>query len=458
MNGRAIAGKTSAIYNNISYCILINLRLINFSLWLILVQITVFLIKITLTLLPFTVKMKKRSKGPAVFVVVIFLFLTIVIYTSQSNRRTMRIKIPQIDTRHSFVSSTSEVKANNTEPRLNVILLTLMSSGSTVVGNMFNLHPDVFYIYEPLHALRRKVYGGEWLILNKSRSDAFKKDFSTLLRDLFTCSFQEKRTIELVFPTWERTFNSWYKKSTPLTKESLSKACNERKITVTKVMQTRIPREAGIREVERVCRSDPRKFDCLIVHLVRDPRAVLSSLMSRGFFLKSSIRKMFAQKPLPAEAISVVKQNAQMICSLITGNLDNVNSEWSNWFKSRYILVRYEDAISNMSRAVNDMYKSLGLDMAEPISKWLKGVPPPGQSTSRTKATVLSNTDAATIDKWRSRQSSSLVSLLEETCRPLMEAMGYIFVNGSETLQRNNSKPLKTPNIPFLRNFHSTKP
>jgi len=333
-----------------------------------------------------------------------------------------------------------------------------MSSGSTVVGNMFNLHPDVFYIYEPLHALRRTVYGGEWRVLNKSRSDAFRKDFSTLVRDLFTCSFQEKRTIELVFPTWVRTYNTWYKKSTPLTEESLRKACNERKITVTKIMQTRIPREIGIREVERVCRSDPSKFDCLIVHLVRDPRAVLSSLIRRGFFFEQPARKMFTKKPLSTEAISLVKQNAQMLCSLIAGNLDYVKSEWSNWFKSRYILVRYEDAISNMSRAVNDMYKSIGLDMVETISKWIKGIPPPDGSISRLHATVLSNTDTATVDKWRFRESSSLVSLFEEACGPLMKAMGYTFVNGSETLQHNNSKPLKISNIPFLMHLPREKP
>ena len=220
-------------------------------------------------------------------------------------------------------------------------------------------------------------------------------------------------------------------------------------------MQTRIPRENGIREVERVCRLDPSKFHCLIVHLVRDPRAVLSSFMGVGFFLKRSTRKMFSEEPLSAEAISIVKQKGQMICSLVTGNLNYVNSEWSNWFKSRYILVRYEDVISNMSRAVNDMYKFIGLDMVEAISNWLKGVPPPGRSA---KTMVISDTNAAAIDKWRSRQSSSLVSLFEDTCGPLMEAMGYIFVNGSETLQHNGSKPLKTPYIPFLRNLHSKNP
>ena len=333
-----------------------------------------------------------------------------------------------------------------------------MSSGSTVVGNIFNLHPDVFYIYEPLHALRRKLCGSEWRILEKSRNDAFKRDFSTLVRDLFTCGFHEENTIKLVFPTWARSFNTWYNKSIPLTKESLRKACNARKITVTKIMQTRLPREIGIREVERVCRSDPSNFDCLIVHLVRDPRAVLDSLIQRYFFMGEPARSLFTQKPLSAEGISLLKKNAQLLCSLVMENLNYVNSEWSNWFKGRYILVRYEDAISNMSRAVNDMYKAIGLDMVETISNWIKGIPPPGQSTTRVKAMVLSNTDAATIDKWRFRENSTLVSLFEETCGSLMEAMGYIFVNGSETLQHNNSRPLRTSNIPFLMHSHSKKP
>ena len=412
-----------------------------------------FLTKSNLMLFLLTVKMIRRLKGLAVLVAIIFLFLTIVIYTNQSNEKT-GVKMAQTDTRRSFVSSTSEMTANNTEPRLNVILLTHMSSGSSVIGNIFNLHPDVFYLYEPMRTLRRKVYGSEWHVLNKSRSDAFKKDFSTLLRDFFTCSFQEKKTIELAIKGIGTTFSSWYNKSIPLTKESMRKICNERKITVAKIMQTRIPRETGIREVERVCRSDPSKFDCLIVHLVRDPRAVLSSLMGRGFFLNRSTRKMFSEEPLSAEATSIVMHNAQMICSLVTGNLDYVNSEWSNWFKSHYILLRFEDIISNMSRAVNDMYTSVGLDMVKIISNWLKGLPPPGRSR---KTMVISNANAAAIDKWRSRPSS-LVSLFEETCGPLMEAMGYIFVNGSKTLQHNSSKPLKTPNIPFVRNLRSKNP
>ena len=388
--------------------------------------------------------MTRRLKDAPVFGAIIFLFLIIVIYTSQSNE-SIRVKMPQIETRHSFVSSPSEVRTNNTEPRLNVILLTHMSSGSTVVGNMLNLHPDVFYIYEPLHALRRNVYRNEWRVLDKSQNDAFRKDFSILLNDLFTCGFQDKRTIELVFPKWVRYHDQWHKKSTPLTRESLRKACNGRKITVTKIMQTRLPREIGIREVERVCRSDPSKFDCLIVHLVKDPRAVLSSLIKRHFIGKTG-------KSLSPQGIGNLNDNAHLLCSLVSENLDYVNTEWSNWFKSRYILVRYEDVISNMSRAVYDMYKSIGLPMVETIVQWIKGVPPPGRAHSR--GMVISNADVTTIDQWRFRESSSRISLFEEACGPLMEAMGYVFINGSKKFQHNKSKTLRTPDVPFLRDLH----
>jgi len=295
--------------------------------------------------------MKRVFQSPKVFVaIVIFVPVIIVIYMSQENEMT-RLTAPKRETRNESVIPTSVVTTNRTKTRLNVILLTHMSSGSTIVGNMFNLHPDVFYIYEPLNTLRRDIDTNEWRALQKPSNDAYRQDFSTLLRDLFTCGFDEERTIELAFPKLTRELNSWYS-STPLNKESLKKACNARKITVTKIMQTRLPREGGIRELEQVCRSDPIKFDCLIVHLVRDPRAVLSSLIPRRFFMKGPVANLFTQTPMSPEGIKLLKENAQTLYALVSENLDYVLAEWSNWFKRRYILVRYEDIISNFSKEV----------------------------------------------------------------------------------------------------------
>ena len=391
--------------------------------------------------------MTKRLKRPPVFLAIIFLLIVPVIYISQIIDGNMA-RMSEIKTRNGFV------KTNRTKPRLNVIVLTHMSSGSTVVGNMFNFHPDVFYIYEPLHVLRRGFDKNEWHALQSSKNDALRNVFSTLLPDLFTCGFNDERTIELVFPRWVRSFNTWYNSSTPLTKDSLRQVCYARKITVIKIMQTRLPRDVGIRELERVCRSDPSTFDCLIVHLVRDPRAVLSSLIQRRFFINGLTKRLLTQKPMSPEGISLLKQNAKILCSLVSENLGHVNTEWSHWFRNRYILVRYEDAITNMSKAVNNMYKSVGLPMVDTIAKWIKGIPLPGLEISRGHAMILSSTDTNTIDQWRLRLNPSLVSLFEETCESLMKEMGYTFVNGSEQLQHNISKPLRTSNIPFLRDLH----
>ena len=380
--------------------------------------------------------------------IVTCVLIMIVVYMSQGNEM-MRLRAPQRETRNVFATPTSVVKGNLTKARLNVILLTHMSSGSTLAGNIFNLHPDVFYIYEPLNTLRRDINTNEWRALEEPSSDAYRQNFSTLLRDLFTCGFDEDRTIELAFPDWARPFNAWDNSSARLTKESLRKACNARKITVTKIMQTRLPREGGIRELEQVCRSDPSTFDCFIVHQVRDPRAVLSSLISKHFYsLEPGALKVFTKTP---EGIKLLKENAQMLCTLVLENLDHVHAEWSNWFKSRYLLIRYEDIISNLSKEVSDMYKYFGLPMVDIITNWINGIPPPGMKEARQYAMVISKNDITTTEKWRFHVNISLVSLFEETCSPLMAKTGYILVNGSENLQNNVSIPVQTVDIPFLR-------
>ena len=380
----------------------------------------------------------------------IFALAVLVIYTGLGNEMLI-LRAPQTEARIELVIPTSAVKINRTKARLNVIILTHMSSGSTLVGNIFNLHPDVFYIYEPLNTLRRKNNTNEWHALEKQSNDAYRQDFSTLLRDLFTCGFDEERTIELAFPHWARSFNAWDNRSIPLTKESLRKACKARKITVTKIMQTRLPKEGGILELEQVCRSDPSEFDCFIVHQVRDPRAVLSSLISKRFYSLEPTADLFKMKPMPPEGKKLLMENAQMLCALVLVNLHYVNEEWSNWFKSRYILVRYEDIMSNISKEASDIYKYFSLNMVDIIANWIKGIPPPGMKKARHHAMVMSRNDTSTVDKWRFHEEPWRISLFEEACGALMEITGYIFVNGSKHLQYNKSEPLHTPNIPFLR-------
>ena len=352
-----------------------------------------------------------------------------------------------------FLASIKSSTGPGETKRWNVIILTHMSSGSTFTGNIFNLHPDVFYLYEPLHELRRKVYGNEWKPFNKTINNAYRSDFSRLFHDIFSCEFQEETTLARAFPPSARRSKSltyWRFSNPELTNEVVRNVCRAKKLTVAKVMQTRLPLDIGIQELQQVCGADPTKFDCLIIHVVRDPRAMVSSMIGRKFFITGGPnRQLLKAANLTTEGRNLVRQNAKLLCSQVADNLNYVKENWSNWFKGRYKLVRYEDIVSNPANATNKMYEFVGLTMVQSIYQWIvEGKKPLG--TNAASFTVSEN-DVYRASHWRSDRDPSLVSLFEKACAPLMELMGYIFVNGSEHAQHDFSKPLLTREIPLLK-------
>ena len=383
--------------------------------------------------------------------------------TEMRQTESIKWKVTISDTAGANVTNkTREAESNANKPRLNVVILTHMSSGSTFLGNMFNLHPDVFYLFEPLNTLRRDVYGDrnglvEWNVLDKKAEEAYRTDFSNLLRDFFPCNFQRDKTIDYLFPPWLRSIRkapnllAWRSTDTTFTKESIREACKSRRITVAKIMQTRLPGEIGIRELQRVCSSEPKNFECLIVHLVRDPRAVISSLIFRKFFIPAGPKaKLITEKHTSLEGKEMIRHNSEILCSLVEVNLNYVNTEWSNWFSGRYILTRYEDTTNDLLNTVSKMYNFTGLRMVTSINNWiLEGKKPPGVK-NRGPAFSVSKNDVKRIEKWRFRLDTSQVSEFEKWCCPLMYMMGYISVNGSERLLRDTYQKLWTDKMPFL--------
>lgn len=61
-----------------------------------------------------------------------------------------------------------------------ILIVSFMRSGSSFVGEFFNVHPEVFYMFEPLHAL-----GGSCLKSNVTRCLEF-------LREHLECRFTDR--------------------------------------------------------------------------------------------------------------------------------------------------------------------------------------------------------------------------------------------------------------------------
>ena len=384
---------------------------------------------------------------------IVLLVVLIVMQESKDIRPVPAIK-PAIDQLENSSSIKPSTTARDTK-RWNVIILTHMSSGSTFTGNLFNLHPDVFYLYEPLHNLRRAVYGNEWSPFDKATNYEYKSDFSTLFRDVFDCGFREDATLKRSIPPFVRSskrLTYWRYLSPKFTKEAVRNACKAKKLTVAKVMQTRLPRNIGIQELQRVCSADPAKFDCLIIHLVRDPRAVVSSLLGRKFFiLGGPQRKLLKTSPLTKEGRELVKQHAKLMCSQVSNNINYAKENWLNWFKGRYKVIRYEDIVGNALNTANELYNFAGLSMVDSIYKWIVEDENPVRTGAATF--TVSESDVNRTSHWRFDRDSSLVSLFEEACAPLMKLTGYTFLNGSEQLQHDLTKPLLAKEISFLKDL-----
>lgn len=344
---------------------------------------------------------------------------------------------------------TADPNASQQARRQNVILLTHMRSGSTFVGNLFNLHPHVFYLYEPLLNLRRFSgrFGSEWNRMEREKNDVYSVEFRRLLNDTFSCAFEQPQTLKLLLHSaWlAKPYTAWRFSIKEETPQSLRDVCKQRTMTVAKTMQTRFPGPIGIQELIRLCSSTPREFDCLIVHLVRDPRADLSSLIEKAFFSSGKIRELFLSRPIPEAGLELIEQRALLMCSLVEENLRFVK-QMPELFKGRYKLIRYEDVVRNLPEATADLYEFVGLPMVESMKKWLSdGVPPfKTDAMKGVKAQRFQPVEDShkAINHWREDQDIALISMFEKVCLPMMNTLGYLPTNGSEELLHDLTKPL----------------
>ena len=188
-------------------------------------------------------------------------------------------------------------KQNSKQTRRNVIIVSHGRSGSSLMGDIFNHHPTVFYMYELLQAAERvhkKLVGR-----NTSYSDLAKQ----FLKGVFSCKFDDPQILADIekyyrkpdhprisqaiaspplcpFKTTDRRWDP--KLCYPMTSKTLGSACKDNyDVTTVKVLISRIP-ENSIKTILDTC-NKLTDVDCKVVYLVRDPRAVITSLRKVGF-------------------------------------------------------------------------------------------------------------------------------------------------------------------------------
>ncbi|XP_034031588.1 carbohydrate sulfotransferase 5-like [Thalassophryne amazonica] len=347
----------------------------------------------------------------------------------------------------------SVTESNN---KVHVLVLTSWRSGSSFLGQVFGQHPSVFYLMEP-----------GWHVWTQLRVGARKTRMAVrdLLRSLFQCDFsvmesyleQTSHISNLFFwshsralcspPACSLTPRNQISNQTECLKvcgtqglEGAQDACSTYSHVVLK--------EVRFFELESLypLLQDP-SLDLRIIHLVRDPRAVVRSreLVFGNFLADNDM--VLDKRFVPAKEVDY--EIMQKICSSHVRITDRALVNPPPFLEGRYKLVRYEDVVINPLEEINALYEFVGLGMTSTLADWIYRVTHGKSKGSQNEAFQITSRSAADVSQaWRTTLPYNKVKRIQDVCKPAMTLLGYRTVN-SEKDQKNLDLDLLVPQEPY---------
>lgn len=317
--------------------------------------------------------------------------------------------------------------------RKSVLIIGQGRSGSSFLGEMFNQHPDVMYLYEPLHAYKifsmTGIFPSENYALNALQVlfDIFNCHFSSLQDYLTFISFPELssshfRISSKVFSSppfcKQRASPEFYQKMSPtkfrencpqLHFRSVSSSCQSKKNIVVKDLVNRIP-ISNTTNIQRLLDLQPNLH---IVYLIRDPRAVVTSMKRMGWIGNE-----------PDAKYQDVSSAAKHICKQTLDMLWNID-RWSLRYGTRVHLIRYEDIASDSVQKAEELFKGIGITFTNEVRRWIKLNTNTKQSTKVDPYRVERRNATLSLNAWRLTITNDDLRRVQENCLPVMSIMRY---------------------------------
>ena len=325
-----------------------------------------------------------------------------------------------------YTSLVAFQSSSKTAERTNVLIIAHGRTGSSFLGQIFNSHPEVFYIYEPLIIFQ---------ITSMRNSSLYEYATTRLLRDIFNCRFKQQKEFLSFMSHFQLNRFSSHALTSPYCKNITNARNNRTHIhckdldplitslscalhghTVVKILAHRFP----FLEVDRLAPlSSSGGGKLKIVHLMRDPRAVIASMDRVGWSLnKSAINTATTNFPLFTTLV-------HKFCSSMIQSLRFALSAEGR-LPDHYTLLRYEDLVSSPLNVSQELFDFVGIPMSDQVKNYL--VNSANQSRDRGythEYGTLRNNASNLIDAWRTGLSVEAVRTVELHCWPVLEILRY---------------------------------
>lgn len=319
-----------------------------------------------------------------------------------------------------------------------VIIVAFGRSGSSFLGGIFNSHPDVFFIYEPINQLNKIVnrYSKDYLhgvedVMHSFLNCNFKDD--AFLQILSSHGSYRASSRPLVSPPFCQTSHEissnfisisgqkWKLCNESISANALNKSCGKYKYRATKILLECL-HPADLTWLVKIS-----SLPINVLYLVRDPRAILHSRKRLGWVVPT---KRFKEGLANGEVAAKVKK----VCDAMELNLGAVLLE-----PKSIKLIRYEDMATNPEVTSRDLFSQLRIPLSSDVFRWVHNKT---HGPAKLSALSLSRQANVSINSWREQIDHQFLQIIETRCARVMKYLGYIPTNGSKSMLGNLRRPL----------------
>ncbi|KAL4229226.1 hypothetical protein ACF0H5_012265 [Mactra antiquata] len=296
-----------------------------------------------------------------------------------------------------------------------VVIVTYMRSGSSLTGDILQQTPGAFYAYEPFRALfSMNSSVAKIMYANKTvRLPPFSLEHEskmTLLHWL-KCELDKLPKVTLMdgfmrYGIKTRTFVQCIKTNKSINNfdKCVKRLKHECKISSAIVLKTI---RLTVKQIEYFLGDFP---NLKIVHLIRDPRATLSSESRLG---QCSVKK------------GGMLGCTSRYCARVEDDILDVE-RLNTTFSNRLTQVRYENIAKYPITSAKEIYKFLGFEFNEHVENYIFNITMSGKPDNCLICTTRSNSTQH-IDAWKTKMKRIFIDIVNDRCHYLIKRSFEIY-------------------------------
>ncbi|XP_038074074.1 carbohydrate sulfotransferase 3-like [Patiria miniata] len=321
-----------------------------------------------------------------------------------------------------------------------VVIMAVMRTGSSFVGEIFGQNENTFYLFEPGIPLENE------LIAHNETSVFMQQLYIDMMNSLYRCNVTY---LDFYLKSLSGKNQNTILKSAPRLFDSL---CPKMKrggsgrflcgkvSPIQFVQKCREKRSIVIKSIRiwHIGMFLPliQSANLKVIHLVRDPRGMTASRVPAMNVVDNTSNKLQAE--------SFTEEMREYLIRYCSLSLENKETGlYLPKYRDNYFLLRYEDMSLDPERVTQLLYNFTGLGaVPETVSKWI------AENTQAYRPGVYSTTRVSSqvYQSWRKKLDFKTAKAIENVgrCAEMMEHFGYLPVRDKSHL-KNLSFPLLAP-------------